>query len=447
MSFSRPIDHQEYIRLKYLDEDDGEVKKKKLRKKVRVKAAIKKSNFRIIDDDLDLKKIQSNVDEDDDEILMKYGTNEERPSVAMIIDERSSEFKRKDKVNLWKPIAPPTDESVKPSSSVSPKPSTSSTYKITKSQSNTSSMKNKVLVKIEEDEEGDISPPRIRKRNESEDDISPLRARRKSYSDDDDLSPPRIKREGTSTDPSADMSPPRIRKRNDSDDDMSPPRAVRRRYESDEDLSPPRPKRTDRSDESHSKNRRRDDNLDKRNKLGLTEDEMGKNAKTVYRDRSTGQKRDMEAEAKTKVKPDPEDEELKKKYEKWSKGVKQVQAIDERIEEVLKEMDKPLARHEDDEDRDKYLRERELKDDPMLQYIRKKKQKEELKKSAQEGKVVSVMPKYKGPPAPPNRYGIEPGYRWDGVDRSNGFEKKLLSKNAEKSANLDEAYKWSTEDM
>lgn len=55
--------------------------------------------------------------------------------------------------------------------------------------------------------------------------------------------------------------------------------------------------------------------------------------------------------------------------------------------------------------------------------------------------------KYRGPPPPPNRYNIEPDYLWDGVDRSNGFEKALFDKQAAQKAIQEVAYKWSVEDM
>lgn len=80
----------------------------------------------------------------------------------------------------------------------------------------------------------------------------------------------------------------------------------------------------------------------------------------------------------------------------------------------------------------------------MLAYLKKKKP-EDHNVNKTEGKTLK--PKYKGPPAPPNRYNIQPGPKWDGVDRSNGFEKKYFESINAKKVFEQEAYKWSTEDM
>lgn len=47
----------------------------------------------------------------------------------------------------------------------------------------------------------------------------------------------------------------------------------------------------------------------------------------------------------------------------------------------------------------------------------------------------------------PNRFGVPPGHRWDGVDRSNGYENRWFTKENAKKAVEEEIYKWSTEDM
>jgi pre-mRNA-splicing factor CWC26 len=75
-----------------------------------------------------------------------------------------------------------------------------------------------------------------------------------------------------------------------------------------------------------------------------------------------------------------------------------------------------------------------------LAYIRGKKRKDKAKAG------VVEKPQFEGQ-FMPNRFGIKPGHRWDGVDRSNGYEKKWFEVQNAKKAQQEDTYKWSTEDM
>uniref|UniRef100_A0A915L374 BUD13 homolog n=1 Tax=Romanomermis culicivorax TaxID=13658 RepID=A0A915L374_ROMCU len=188
---------------------------------------------------------------------------------------------------------------------------------------------------------------------------------------------------------------------------------IRRRHSSDSDISVDR-NRTNNEDRK-SKNSERSSRIDN-NSSKLNE--PVKRKAQYDKDRGRKKKRELTEEEKKRQ------EELKKKYEVWNKGVKQVKDRQEKLDEMADLIDKPLARYRDDKDLDEHLKTQLLEEDPMSEYMHKKAVAEN--KSSGNAPKVSIKPKYKGQ-APANRYGILPGYRWDGVDRSNGFENKLLS--------------------
>ncbi|KAH8385933.1 hypothetical protein KR200_007165 [Drosophila serrata] len=320
----------------------------------------------------------------------------------------------------------------------------------------------------------DQSPPRRRKDRDS----SPPRRQR-----DSDLSPPRRRKEDAHSPPrkrekDADQSPPRRRR----DDDLSPPR---RRRSVSRDRKPYRDQNPFKKEEGRERKSRwakasaskspspppthkpkstktldgKTAGLQDAQALKKESDERRKREHALFEEMSTEVSgRDAEIQmrstgrkgrrARDAVNEDPaerrrkEEHEKKKKelYDKWGKGLKQIEDQKTRLEEMAHEAAKPVARYANDEDLDRHLREQEHADDPMLEYMRQKRKKKDEKSNK------PVMPKYEGS-YPENRFGIRPGYRWDGVDRSNGYEKRWFDKQNERKAVQDEAYKYSVEDM
>ena len=72
----------------------------------------------------------------------------------------------------------------------------------------------------------------------------------------------------------------------------------------------------------------------------------------------------------------------------WRGRLRQKELQDERVSDAVHEADKPLARYRDDADLDARLRQREDEEDPMLEYIRRKKNKE---RGITASKIVCVL--------------------------------------------------------
>ncbi|KAH9067851.1 Pre-mRNA-splicing factor of RES complex-domain-containing protein [Lactarius vividus] len=155
---------------------------------------------------------------------------------------------------------------------------------------------------------------------------------------------------------------------------------------------------------------------------------------TVYRDAS-GRKIDMKLERAEAARKKREREEREAQKMEWGKGLVQRDEADKRKEEEERIRQRGFARYIDDEELNRAQKEQERWNDPAAAFMTKQRTKGVRK------------PEYTGPPPPPNRFGIKPGYRWDGVDRGNGFEKKYFQKQNERRRTGAQSHEWSVEDM
>jgi pre-mRNA-splicing factor CWC26 len=96
-----------------------------------------------------------------------------------------------------------------------------------------------------------------------------------------------------------------------------------------------------------------------------------------------------------------------------------------------------FARSSGDQHRDEFFKNQVRAGDPMAQRGTK----------SSSSSLSAQVGVYRGPPGKPNRYQIRPGYRWDGVDRGNGFEDLLLKQQYSAQHRQEQAYQYSAADM
>ncbi|KAI8108844.1 hypothetical protein M9435_005261 [Picochlorum sp. BPE23] len=294
---------------------------------------------------------------------------------------------------------------------------------------------------VEDSDDGDVSPPRRRASGRHDSDVED--------SDDGDVSPPRRRGSGRhdsdleDSDDQSDASPPRRPQGSISSGDVSPPRRQQQQSEdavrmSDGTLAGMVSGRELRK-EMEEKRAREQKRLEK-----LGDAVTGRGARTVYRTEDGQAISKEEYEEAMRRKQSQENKYLEGSEIPWGRGLQQshggrAEGLHESTRAAASRWDDPMAhilgtKQRPDLKTDTSLLDRFAKD---------------LKKAG--FNVPLDIPKHSwlnrnmGPPV--NRFGIRPGRHWDGVDRSNGFEKDLFRRKAELRQREQMAHYMAQEDM
>ncbi|KAJ6443124.1 Pre-mRNA-splicing factor CWC26 [Purpureocillium lavendulum] len=159
-----------------------------------------------------------------------------------------------------------------------------------------------------------------------------------------------------------------------------------------------------------------------------------KEEETVYRD-ATGRRIDISMKRAGARRIAAEAERKEAEAKEALKGQIQLDEARQRRELLEDAKLMSFARTAEDEEMNRDLKERSRWNDPMTQFMSEKRD------TGARGQSSKKRPIYVGA-APPNRFGIKPGYRWDGVDRGNGFEAERFKAINRRERNKDLQYSW-----
>eukprot|EP00750_Incisomonas_marina_P014715 INCI17814.2.p1 GENE.INCI17814.2~~INCI17814.2.p1 ORF type:complete len:532 (+),score=133.50 INCI17814.2:327-1922(+) len=194
------------------------------------------------------------------------------------------------------------------------------------------------------------------------------------------------------------------------------------------------------------------------------------NATTTFRDSQTGKKIDKVGEyMRDKLKDDKQltPAQIEAQKREWGKGASQKEAEAAARARLEEAKNLKFSRRAGEEGQDDLLKQQLLPDDPMYKYFQDKADEDDKEADLEDAENTSAAAaalgtanpaaaskrrrrRYRGAvPPPPNRFrnAVQPGYRWDGTDRSNGFEHRLLQAMTSSKIAATAQYKWSVSDM